>query len=95
MEPNRHIFWSFWAIFCLFTPLTTQKNQNFKKMSSFYTILPKTMIVRFTVPDIWCVTNVIFIFHFGLFFPLVHPKNGLKNQNKKKMKKKLLEISSL
>ena len=26
------VYFSFWAIFCQFTPLTAQKNQNFKKM---------------------------------------------------------------
>ena len=43
-------YFSFWAIFCPFTPLTIQKNQNVKKMkkrleiSSFYTCVPKIMM---------------------------------------------------
>ena len=34
------------------------------------------MIICYTVPEIWCMTDVIAIFHFGL-----------KTQNLKKMKK--------
>ena len=51
-------------------------NQNFEKMkkhleiSSFYTSVPKLMIICHTTPEIWYITNVICIFHFGLFFAL-------------------------
>ena len=51
-------------------------NQNFEKMkkhleiSSFYTSVPKLMIICHTAPEIWYITNVICIFHFGLFFAL-------------------------
>ena len=53
------------------------------------------MIISYTVPEIWCMTNVIAIFHFGLFFALL-PPNSPKNQNEKFFKKwkKTLEISS-
>ena len=55
------------------------------------------MIICYTVPEIWRVTDVIVIFHFGLFLHF-YPPNSLKNQNFKKMKrkkkKKILEISS-
>ena len=76
------------------------KNENFKKMKkgkkhleiSFYTSVPKIMIICCTVPEIWCVTDVIIV-HFGLFFALLTPSNSLKNQNFKKMKK-TLKISS-
>ena len=54
-------------------------------MLSFYTSVPKIMIC-YTVPEIWCVTDVIAIFHFVLFFTLL-PPNFLK-------KKKRPEISS-
>ena len=37
---------------------------------SFYTSAPKLMIICYTVPEIWCVTDII-IFHFGLFFALL------------------------
>ena len=57
------------------------------KISSFYTSVPKIMIICYTVPEIWCVRDVIVFFHFGLFFALL-PPNSPKNQNlKKKMKK--------
>ena len=26
------------------------------------------MIIYYTVPEIWCLTDVVFVFHFGLFF---------------------------
>ena len=29
------------------------------------------MIISYTVPEIWCVTNIIVIFHFGLLFALL------------------------
>ena len=53
--------------------------------SSFYVSVPKITIRRCTVPQIWCVTDVI-IFHFGPFFTLL-PPNSPKYQNFKKMKK--------
>ena len=67
-------FLSFWAIFCPFTPLTTQKNQNSGKMEKcleiwpFYTSVPKILIICYTVHKIQRVTDKNFIFHFGLFF---------------------------
>ena len=72
-------FLSFWTVFWTFTPLTTRKIKilkNWKKhleISSFYTSVPKIMIICYTVPEIWCMTDVIVIFHFGLFFPLLPP----------------------
>ena len=45
------------------------------------------MIIGYTVPEIWCVMDVIAVFHFGLFFALL-PPNSPKNQNFKKMKEK-------
>ena len=85
-------YFSFWAIFCPFTPLTAWKMKISKKwkkhleMSSFYTSVPKIMIICNTVPEIWQVTDVIVIFHFGLFFALL-PLTAQKNQNCKKMRK--------
>ena len=70
---------SFWVIFCSFTPLTTQKVKILKKwkkqldISSFYTGIPNIMIVCYTVPEIWHVTSVIAIFHFGLLLALLPP----------------------
>ena len=74
------------------------KNQNFKNIKkcleipSFYNSVAKIMMICYTVPEIWCVTDIIVIFHFGLFFALL-PLNSPKNQNFKKMKQRL-EISS-
>ena len=60
-------------------PPNNPENENFKKMkkcleiSSFNTGVPKVMIICFTVPEIWRVTDVIVIFHFGLFSALLAP----------------------
>ena len=40
------------------------------EISSFYISVPEIMIIRYAVPEIWCVTDLIVIFHFGLFFAL-------------------------
>ena len=53
-------YFSFWAIFCPFTPLTAQKIKIFKKwkktleLSSFYTGVRRIMIRWCTVPEKWC-----------------------------------------
>ena len=31
------------------------------------------MIICYTVPEIWHMTDVIFVFHFGLFLPFYAP----------------------
>ena len=86
--------------FLPFTPLTAQKMKISKKwkknleMSSFYTIVPKMMIIWYTIPKIWHVTDVMLFLILGYFlhfYPLTCPKN----ENFKKMKKKHLEISAL
>ena len=70
---------SFWAIFCLFTLHTARKMKiskqwkKYSEISSFYTSVPKIMIICHTVPEIWCVRDVIAVFHFGLFFALLLP----------------------
>ena len=92
------IFLSSWAIFCPFTPLTARKmtiSHKRKKsldISSFYINVPKIMIIRYTVPGIWHVTDVIVIFQFRLYFSLLPPPspappNSPKNENFRKMKK--------
>ena len=43
------------------------------------------MIIPYTIPEIWCVTDII-NFHFGLFFALL-PANSPKYQNLKKNEK--------
>ena len=44
------------------------------------------MIIRYTVREMWRGTDVIVIFHFGLFFPFYSPNNPRKS-NPNKMKK--------
>ena len=95
MKRNRQNFLSFWIVFCPFTPITTRKIKNLKnwrkrqEISSFYTSVPKIMIICYTIPGIWRVTDVSVIFHFGLFFALLPP-------NSPKIKiLKALEISSI
>ena len=62
IERDRQILLSFWTIFCLFTPLTTQKvkilkqRKNCKEILSFYTSVQKIMIICYTVPEIWRLT---------------------------------------
>ena len=85
-------YFSFWTIFCPFTTLETSRIEILKlwkkhlEILSFYKSVPKIGIIFYTVPDIWCVTDVIVIFHFGLFFALYTPNNP-KNENLKKTKK--------
>ena len=54
--------------------------------SLFYTIALKIMIICYTVPEIWRVTDVIVIFHFGHFCALL-PSNSQKKWKFQKMKK--------
>ena len=44
------------------------------------------MIIFHTVPEIWRVTDVIVIFHFGLFFAFLAPKQPQKRKFKKNEK---------
>ena len=101
MVCGRCNYFSFWAIFCPFTPHTCPKNENFKitkkhqEISSFCTSVLKILIIWYTVPEIWHVTDVIVIFYFGLFFALLPPLTAQKsNFQKIEKKKKQLEISS-
>ena len=72
-------------------PLTTWKIKikiKWKKcleISSFYTSIPKIMIICYTVPEIRHMTDVFFI--LGYFLPFYSPPNSPKNQNLTKMKK--------
>ena len=79
MHDTRNCYFSFWAIFCSFTPIRAQKNENFNKMkknleiSSFYTTLSKIITICYTVPEMWRMTHAIAIFHFVLVFALLPP----------------------
>ena len=100
-------YFSFWAIFCPFTPLTAwkitiyHKRKKHLEISSFYISAPKIIMICYTAPKIWCMTDVIIIFHFGLSFALLPappplPRPPLTSQRIKILKKwkKHLEISS-
>ena len=88
----------FGAISSPFTSLTVQKVKISKKwikrleILSFYTSVPKIMIIWYTVLEIWHMAHVIVVFHFGLFFSS-SPLTAVKNKIPKKWKK-YLEISS-
>ena len=49
------------------------------------------MIICYTVPEIWRVMDVIFIFHFGLFFALL-PQQLEKSDFKKILKRPILHM---
>ena len=57
-------------------PLTAQK---ILEILSFYTSVPKIMIIRYTVPEMWCETNLIVIFIWGYTFPF-YPFKSQKNE---------------
>ena len=91
MECNRQNFLSFWTTFCSFTPLTTQKNQNFEKIKK----LPGDIIIlhrcntnnNHMIYGSWGTEhNRQFFVILDHFLPFYSP-NSPKNQNFKKMKK--------
>ena len=79
MHNRCNCYFSFWAIFFPFIPLTAQKIDILKKwkksleISSIYTSVPKIMIICYIATKIWRVTDVIVTFHFGLLFALLPP----------------------
>ena len=64
---DRQKILSFWIIFYTFTPLTTRKIKILKKwkenleMSSFYTCVPKITIIWCMLPEMWSVTDIIYL----------------------------------
>ena len=75
------IVFHFGLFFCPFAPLTAQEIKISKKwqqlieIQSLYTSAPKIIIICHTVLEIWHMTDVIAVFHFGQFFALLPPKN--------------------
>ena len=65
-----------------------QKKKNHLEISSFYTSVPKIMIICHTVPEIWHVTYIIVIFHYGLFFALLVLQSK-KSKSKSKIVQKI------
>ena len=76
------MFLSFWSIFFPFTPLTTDKIKILKKwkkhleMSSFYTCVPKIMIIWCILPKIWSARDKFFVIlgHFLVFHTTIDPR---------------------
>ena len=66
--------------------ISEKRKKKPRDVSWFYTGEQTIMIIWYTVLEIWPMTDVIVIFHFGLFFALL-PPNSPKNQNFEKMKK--------
>ena len=85
--------------FLPYYPTNKPKNQSFEKMkktSGDIIILhkcTKNYDHMITVPEMRCVTDIIFIFHFGLFFALLRLYQPIKSKFKKNEKKEL-ELSS-
>ena len=72
------------------SPKTWKFQNNEKKrleISSFFTNVPK-IIICYTVPEIWCLMDVIVVLHFGIFFALLAPSSP-KNENFKTIKKQI------
>ena len=83
--------------FLPFYPTNNPKNQNFEEekkrkkhleISSFFTSVPKIMIIWYTVPQIWRLTDVIVIFWFWAIFCPFTSLTAQKNQNSKKKNEK-------
>ena len=84
IKQNRQFFFSLWAIFCLFTPLTTQKINILKKGKiyleiSFYTSVPNHNQMLHCSWDMAC-NRLIVIFHFGLLFALLFLEQPKKSK---------------
>ena len=64
----------FWTICSPFTWLAAEKVKISKQwkqhleISSFYTSVPKIMIICYAILEIWHMTHVIVVFHFGQYF---------------------------
>ena len=89
------IFHFHFSSFALLLPQQPKKwkfQKKWKKhleISSFYTSVPKIMIICYTVPEIWRMTDITVVFHFGIYFALTAQKFKIS-----KKWKKCLEISS-
>ena len=93
MKHDRQTILWFWASFC---PLSHQQPKKLKFWKNERNETPGDIILHkwnqkawscYTFPEIWQVTDVFFIFHFGLLLVLLLTKNP-QNQNSEKIKKK-------
>ena len=93
LSATDRFFWRFGSLFALL-PSKNPKNQNFEKIEksleilSFYTSVPKIMIM------IWHVTDVIVIIHFPCPPPTKKNPNLPKKLKFQRYEKKHLKISS-
>ena len=81
----RYGAWQIWLFFildhfCPFNPLTTvqkikilKKWKTFFEILSFYICVPIIMVRWCMVPEIWCMTDLIVVSHFGLIFTFLLP----------------------
>ena len=88
MKCNRQNVFVILDHFCPFSPLTARKMKISKmkknlEISSFYTIVPKILIIVFTVPKIWRMTDAIVIFILGYTFPFYFAPNSQKKKDEK------------
>ena len=74
-------FFYHFGFFLTFYSSNDLKNENFYKMKKLFgdiiqiqNISPNMMIMCYIAPEIWCVTDVVFIFHSNLFFVLLPPR---------------------
>ena len=75
------------ANFFRFYLTSSPKSENFKAMkktsgeiSSFYTSVPKIMIICYSVLEIWHMTHVIIVFHFGQCLSLAAQRNKISKK---------------
>ena len=79
IEPDRHItFCHFEPFFALLPHYQFEKSKFWKNENNAWRYHHHIMITCYTVPEIWRLTNVIFIFHFGLFFALLPKAQKIK-----------------
>ena len=66
-----------------------EKWKYYLEILSYYTSLTKIMIIHYTAPEIWFMTDVIVIFQFQLFFAHLphyqHKKSKFRSAIKKNM----------
>ena len=85
---DRQNLLSFWAIFCPFIPLATQKIKILKKwrkhlqISSLHKSVPKIMIICYNCSWEVACDNVIVIYHFGLLLQNHPAKSKFKKYEK-------------
>ena len=65
---------NYFVILGIFLPFFFKNEKKPLEISSFYTSVPKIIIIRYTVPEIWCDTDVFILGYAFFFYP---PKNEI------------------